>query len=266
MLSTRPLLSLVAAATLAVAAQACSSSGLVVVEEGSTEGAQAIAKIEHGKTTSFTGKLTVRVDQRDVKLDFKVSQINWTALTARWDATVVDAGGHTGVSDDAGVPVTIMLARCPGCFTFTAKKDDGSALASVTINAGLLGAVTYEGLRATEPKLTGASSAPDTGAGSCGLICGGQMLDCKDGVTAATCASNLFSAIPRCPFTTTFEAKTCAQRSAPAATGSCTLVCGGQAHGCKDGVREEACKSDLFEAIPRCPHTFEFASGASCAR
>jgi len=51
----------------------------------------------------------------------------------------------------------------------------------------------------------------------------------------------------------------------PPATGTCSIVCGGGVYRCKDDVTARACKADLFDTVPRCPHTFEFEADARCA-
>lgn len=47
--------------------------------------------------------------------------------------------------------------------------------------------------------------------------------------------------------------------------GACSLVCGGQVTACKPAPSQGACTAQLFDSVPRCPHTFAFEAGGRCA-
>ena len=100
------------------------------------------------------------------------------------------------------------------------------------------------------------------------LTCEGQVVECSEGGSAATCNPQRFAALPRCRYEVTFESATCAARApnAQAETGSCAVICEGQTSDCKSAVTKDACTAALFTALPRCRYSLSFTAGATCAQ
>jgi len=249
---------------LASLAPACASE---IAESETTEDAVVGGAAVDRTHKSFAGSFALDDGGMSAKFEFKVTNIDWTALTAKWSAKVVDSAGDA-VSDDVNDAVKISLMRCPGCYTFQATNSAGEALAVLTFSASKLTQLTYASLRTANAKITSASTSP-TGstadAQSCALTCEGEMLDCKDGTTQAACKPALFSSLPRCLYEVTHERKSCAERRAPAVpTGSCAIVCGTTVFACKNDIVETNCKLDIFSSRPRCPSVMKFESGAIC--
>lgn len=249
---------------LASLAPACASE---IAESETTEDAVIGGAVVNATHKSFAGSFALDDRGMSAKFEFKVTNIDWTALTAKWSAKVVDSAGDA-VSDDVNDAVKISLMRCPGCYSFTATNSAGDELAYLSFSATKLTQLTYATLRTANAKITSASASPTGGtaaAQSCGLTCEGDMLDCKDGTTEAACKPALFSTLPRCPYEVTHERKSCAERRAPAeATGSCSIVCGTTVFACKNDIVESTCTIDIFDSRPRCPSVMKFESGATC--
>src|SRR5262245_11822991 len=86
---------------------------------------------------------------------------------------------------------------------------------------------------------------------SCTLTCEGELLECSEGGTPATCKPDRFRALPRCLYQVTFQSRSC--NATKPSGGSCSLVCGGQLADCQSAPSESACNAQLFAALPRCP-------------
>ena len=174
--------------------------------------------VTSGRTTTFRGTFSVDTPQGAAKFEFDVTRIDWRALTARWDAKVLEGAGAT---DDVGLGVAIQLARCPGCFTFVVR-DGAETLAELAFSNGTLSGLRYSGQTARAARITKVEG--EGGAAGGGAAGGG----------------------------------------AAGGSGACSLVCGGSAYDCKEGLSESACNASAFSSRPRCPHTFEFKAGARC--
>lgn len=197
-------------------------------ESGSSEGAATAAS----EKTIEMGRTKSFSGSFEVEDDGAPVKFDFTIRKINWDKNTAlwDAKVTKGSgTDDSGLPVEIRYQRCPGCFQLVASEN-GESVVTVTVTGERLASIKYFGRKATSVELekTSTSSASGSSSSSSG---GGSS-------------------------------------SGGSATGSCSVLCGGQRAACKDDVAAGSCKSSAFTLLPRCIYgnEFAFAEGGRCAQ
>lgn len=166
------------------------------------------------QTKSIDGTFRINLENHDIKWEFSITKLDFTHRTAQWDAKVLERGGHPSLFDDVAVPMTIAVARCPGCFTFEASDRNGP-LVRLVVSEGKVAGVTYLGQQGTalqatssnsESESSGQQSGSSSSIGACTRICSGQPYGCKESVTKTECNASSFEGTPRCPTSFDFKA------------------------------------------------------------
>jgi hypothetical protein len=141
-----------------------------------------------------------------VRLTFSgevLSGLTFTGQPAQAILTKVDGQGANGASADGGkADGTASGASCSLVCEgkLIACSEGGTAASCTPARFSTLPRCFYE------VKFESKSCAPAPRAGSCSLVCEGNVLGCKAVSSEAECKPSQFSTLPRCPYDVQFKA------------------------------------------------------------